>query len=262
MATDETVSTIAKALGENEDTPLSQIAGVVRALGEETARTLLDETKDIEAKGGLMLPDNSRKRSPGGVFFFLARQKLSRDDKLAIFRPPKDPKAPASTPQSQSQSESSPFPRRRVIEVAPSSRTPQSRPPRAGFLPPDLPDAVRRVRAREGVLNSVAGLPRETQYELLLEVIAELHDQLGYRVPEGPRAPPRSAAAFDPPTRPGAQIIETPPSQRPIPVVVPESSRRASERPGAGPDSKADLPTPTRRASSAGTRSTTTTKRR
>jgi hypothetical protein len=256
MATDETVSTIAKALGESDETPLSQIAGVVRALGEDTARSLLEETKDIEAKGGMMLPDNSRKRSTGGVFFFLARQKLSRDDKLAIFRPPKEPKSSTSAPQS----ESSPFPRRRVIEVAPSSRTPQSRPPRAGFTPPDLPDALRRVRAREGVLAAVAGLPRETQYDILLEVIAELHDQLGYRVPES-RTPARSATAFDPPTRPGAQIMETPSSQRPIPVVIPESSRRSSERPQAAPESKAELPTPTRRASSAGTRPTTTKRR-
>lgn len=261
MATDETVSTIAKVLGESEEIPLSQIAGVVRALGEDTARTLLDETKEIEAKGGMMLPDNSRKRSAGGVFFFLARQKLSRDDKLAIFRPPKEPKSSTSVP-SAPQSESSPFPRRRVIEVAPSSRTPQSRPPRSGgFVPPDLPDAVRRVRAREGVLSAVSGLPRETQYDVLLEVIAELHDQLGYRTPES-RQPARSATAFDPPTRPGAPMMDVPPSQRPIPVVIPESSRRASERPqAAAPESKAELPTPTRRASSAGTR-TTTTKRR
>lgn len=257
MATDETVSTIAKALGESEETPLSQIAGVVRALGEEQARRLLDETKEIEAKGGMMLPDNSRKRSAGGVFFFLARQKLSRDDKLAIFRPPKEPKSSTSAPQS----ESSPFPRRRVIEVAPSSRSPQSRPPRAGFVPPDLPEAVRRVRARESVLSALSGLQRETQYDVLLEVLAELHDQLGYRLPES-RTPARSATAFDPPTRPGAPMMDVPPSQRPIPVVIPESSRRASERPQAtAPESKAELPTPTRRANSAGTR-TTTTKRR
>ena len=101
MATEETVSTIAKALGESDEVPLFQITGVVRVLGEETAQKLLTETQDIEKKGGMMLPDNSRKRTAGGVFFFLARQQLSQADKLAIFRPPKEPKAPQSSPGSE-----------------------------------------------------------------------------------------------------------------------------------------------------------------
>src|SRR5262245_57657453 len=115
MATEEAVSTIANALGENDEIPMSQIGGVVRALGDELSLKLLEETKDIQGKGGMMLPDNSRKRTAGGVFFYLARQKLSQEDKLAIFRAPKSPK---STPAAGS--ESSPFPRRRVIDVAPS----------------------------------------------------------------------------------------------------------------------------------------------
>src|SRR5678810_1201687 len=96
MATEETVSTIAKALGESDEIPLGQISGVVRALGEELCLKLLAETQDIEAKGGMMLPDNSRKRTMGGVFFFLARQKLSQEDKLAIFRAAK-PKSSSPT---------------------------------------------------------------------------------------------------------------------------------------------------------------------
>src|SRR5690349_18629044 len=108
MATEETVSTIAKALGETDEVPLFQITGVVRVLGEETAQKLLVETQETEKNGGMMLPDGSRKRTPGGVFFFLARQKLSQADKLAIFRPPRDPKAPPS-----STSDASRFPRRR-----------------------------------------------------------------------------------------------------------------------------------------------------
>ena len=96
MATEETVNTIAKALGEVEEQPLTQITGVVRVLGDQTALALLEETQRIEQNGGMLLPDGSRRRTPGGVFFFLARQKLSQADKLAIFRPPKEPKAPSS----------------------------------------------------------------------------------------------------------------------------------------------------------------------
>lgn len=216
MATEETVSTIAKALGESDEIPLGQIGGVVRVLGEELSLKLLEETREIENKGGMMLPDNSRKRSIGGVFFFLARQKLSHEDKLAIFRAPKPAK-----PASASGADSTRFPRRRVIDVAPARPAP-GRPPRAGFIPPELPVAVRRVKVREAVQSSLSSLPNEDQYAVLLDLIAELHDRLGYRVPESQRA-----GAFEPPTRPGAVMSGPPSSQRPIPI--PESTRVAPE---------------------------------
>lgn len=218
MATEDTVSAIAKALGESDEVPLTQIDGVVRSLGEEQANKLLVETKDIQDKGGMMLPDGSRKRSPGGVFFFLARQHLSVEDKHRIFRAPKP-----SRPAGDAVPEPTPFPRRRVIDVAPA-RPPASggRNPRPGFLPPELPIAVKRVKVRESIHESLASLPAEDQYGLLLDVLAELHERLGYRVPESQRGP----AAFDPPTRPGAG--EPLSSQHPI---VPESTRISTSAP-------------------------------
>src|SRR5262245_53491216 len=234
MATEETVSTIAKALGESDEVPLFQITGVVRVLGEEVAQKLLAETQEIEKNGGMMLPDNSRKRTAGGVFFFLARQKLSQADKLAIFRPPKEPKAPPS-----SSGDTNRFPRRRVIDVAPARPAAAAgRTPRAGFVPPELPLAVRKVKAREHALAAVAGLPLEEQYSVLVDLLAELHDKLGYRVPESQRTP------FDPPTRPGVAAAGPPSSQRPIPV--PESSLLVGEESPTGSDSDK----PKRRASS------------
>jgi Phosphorylated adapter RNA export protein, RNA-binding domain len=220
MATEETVSAIAKALGEADEIPLAQIAGVVQALGEEQARTLLTETLEIEGKGGMMLPDGSRRRSPGGVFFFLSRQRLSVDDKHRIFRAPKPAKPPSS-----SAPETSPFPRRRVIEVAAARPAPASRPPRPGFLPPELPVAVKRVKVREAIQQALTALPAEDQYGLLLDFLADLHERLGYRVPESQRTP----SVFDPPTRPGAAMGEPPSSQRPIPV--PESARISTSEP-------------------------------
>ena len=233
MATEDTVSTIAKALGESDEIPLGQITGVVKSLGEELCLKLLAETQQIEAKGGMMLPDNSRKRTLGGVFFFLARQKLSHEDKLAIFRAPK-PAKPAGAPAS----EGSPFPRRRVIDVAPARpatpATPASaRTPRPGFLPPELPVAVRRVKVKEAVQSSLTALPADDQYGLLLDLIAELHEKLGYRVPESTRT-----QAFDPPTRPGAPLGGPPSSQRPVPIPdllgpAPESARHVTGAPPA-----------------------------
>jgi len=47
----------------------------------------ITRTQEIEAAGGLMLPDGSRRRIPGSVFFHLVRtdDSLSREDRIYIF---------------------------------------------------------------------------------------------------------------------------------------------------------------------------------
>jgi len=80
---------IATQLGETERGPLGQVGRVVGRLGADRARTFLARTQEIEAAGGLMLPDGSRRRTPGGVFFHLVRadDTLSREDRVSIFPP-------------------------------------------------------------------------------------------------------------------------------------------------------------------------------
>lgn len=258
MPTEDTVSTIAKALGEVEEQPLTQITGVVKVLGEQVSLALLEETQRIEQNGGMLLPDGSRRRTPGGVFFFLARQKLSHEDKVAIFRPVKPAKPPQPAP------EATRFPRRRVIEVAPA-REPQGRPRPAGgpgFIPPGLPLAAKRVRARESIQNAIAALPPDDQANLLLEVLAELYERRGVRIPEA--APVSTRLASEPNAAP-------PPSQRPIPVPIPPTVAVAPA-PAPAPEPEAPReeppssePAPKRaaatRARSTGTARTTTKKR-
>jgi len=78
---------IAAALGETERQPIEQIARAVDRLGVERARAFLVRVREIEAEGGRMLPDGSRRRTPGGLFFLLVRQSadVSRRDKVYIF---------------------------------------------------------------------------------------------------------------------------------------------------------------------------------
>jgi len=85
MSKDHTVQTIVTALNESADRPRSQIAAIVQALGEEAALAILVEANAIERAGGMMLPDQSRRRTPGGVFFALARKRLTPEDRDAIF---------------------------------------------------------------------------------------------------------------------------------------------------------------------------------
>ncbi len=55
-------------------------------LGPERARALLGQALTVEAQGGLTLPDG-RRRTPGGVFFYLVctSDVVSREDKDDIF---------------------------------------------------------------------------------------------------------------------------------------------------------------------------------
>src|SRR4051812_15945136 len=166
MASDQTINTIAKALGEADEGPLAQIKAVVDNLGDQACLTLLAETEKIEKAGGLMRGDGSGRRSAGGVFFFLARQRLPRDVRAAIFndKKPRDPNAPKSAPAVSKQPasgavppppSSAGLPRRRVFEVVPASKpapsavpsTPRHEPrgewppapPSGSFIPPELP---------------------------------------------------------------------------------------------------------------------------
>jgi len=76
---------IATALGEKEPGPRAQVARVVRILGIERAQALYDQTLDVEAAGGMMLPDDSRRRTPGGVFFKLVRDTASKEERWKMF---------------------------------------------------------------------------------------------------------------------------------------------------------------------------------
>ena len=76
---------IASALGETESKPCAQIAAIIQHCGIEFAQTLLHETQDIESQGGMMLQNESRRRTAGGVFFHLARRRMSRETAKVIF---------------------------------------------------------------------------------------------------------------------------------------------------------------------------------
>jgi len=62
---------IATALGETAPDPVGQIARAVDRLGAARARAFLAQVQEIEAGGGRMLPDGSRCRTSGVLFFLL-----------------------------------------------------------------------------------------------------------------------------------------------------------------------------------------------
>jgi len=93
----ETSIRLADGLGETEPGPRAQVWRVVRVLGIERAQALYDRTLAGEAAGGMMLPDGSRRRTPGGVFFKLTREGATKQERRRIF--PFQPKQGAPSPQ-------------------------------------------------------------------------------------------------------------------------------------------------------------------
>jgi hypothetical protein len=104
MTTDATAA-LADVLAETGAVPRRQIRRAVQALGEGRTRALLLEALALEAGGGELLPDGSRRRTPGGIFFRLVRGAASPAERAAIFwaseagtgRPSHGPVAPPFT---------------------------------------------------------------------------------------------------------------------------------------------------------------------
>jgi cold shock protein len=78
---------IAGRLGETEDEPRAQIERIVQYLGVDIALAWLQEALEIEAQGGMWLPDGSRRKTPGGVYFKLVQRRAAKTDVLSIFYP-------------------------------------------------------------------------------------------------------------------------------------------------------------------------------
>merc|ERR1719247_1356025 len=58
---------------------------VVEHLGVEQALQVLSETRDVLAKGGMLVPDGSRKRTPGGTFLTLVQERVTPEERKSIW---------------------------------------------------------------------------------------------------------------------------------------------------------------------------------
>lgn len=71
----EVAHEIAERLGEQEDPQRRQIENIVWALGQVQAWALMLDAQEIDAGEGMMTPDGSRRRTVGGIFFYLVYNK-------------------------------------------------------------------------------------------------------------------------------------------------------------------------------------------
>ena len=85
--TEPLVAELAAQLGETESVPMRQIGRALATLGEERVRAFVAEALAVEERGGLLLPDGSRRRTLGGVFFHLVRKGVTSEERRGIFPP-------------------------------------------------------------------------------------------------------------------------------------------------------------------------------
>jgi len=79
-----TATAIADQLDETAGGARATIWRCVRTLGPERAQAFVAQALEVEANGGLLIPDGSRRRTPGGVFFYLVRTQISDEEAVAI----------------------------------------------------------------------------------------------------------------------------------------------------------------------------------
>jgi hypothetical protein len=81
------VQAIAGELGETADVAQMLIKRILRTLGEERTRELVRHARVVEEQGGMMVPDGSRHRTLGGVFFKLAKEQATPEERTRIWVP-------------------------------------------------------------------------------------------------------------------------------------------------------------------------------
>ena len=89
----EAAAAIAAELGETERMPIRLIRRIVKICGLELAAKAVEEARDIHARGDLMVNDASRRRTLGGIFFWLIRRRTSGSERRGIFHPPRPPRS-------------------------------------------------------------------------------------------------------------------------------------------------------------------------
>ena len=76
---------IADQLGEKQYGPRSLITSIVKHGGVDFAQQLLTEALEIEQQGGMLTTDGERRRTLGGVYFYLARGRMPKETRDLVF---------------------------------------------------------------------------------------------------------------------------------------------------------------------------------
>ncbi len=80
---------LVQTLGEQEEMARRKLWRIVREIGTQAALDLLVEALRIEADGGMLINDGSRRRTPGGVYMKLVKERVSPEVRKKLFPYPR-----------------------------------------------------------------------------------------------------------------------------------------------------------------------------
>jgi hypothetical protein len=90
-----TPTTLGEVLQEPEK---ALLARVLKMLGQERCAAILADTLTIESNGGMLTRAGDRRRTPGGTFFELVKQKCTSRERHRLFTPLPSKQAQRQTP--------------------------------------------------------------------------------------------------------------------------------------------------------------------
>jgi len=105
------VKHIARVLGETQRNAIAQIRRIINRSGEEFAQEMLASAWQVEKQGGMMTSDGTRRRTFGGVFFLLIKERLLAEDRmeeLHFIFPNWRPKKPSADDADEAQQPAAP----------------------------------------------------------------------------------------------------------------------------------------------------------
>ncbi len=145
---------IIEQLGE-DPTAQSRIERVVRLGGVEFVRSILEETMAIEAAGGMMTADGERRRTPGGVFFYLVRGRVSDNMRHEMFYARKEKKAePQPSDQEKGKAKKQKEPKQDPQSALPTPPEPE--------IPPVSPEELQAAREKLAALRQAHAQAQHT----------------------------------------------------------------------------------------------------
>lgn len=176
---------IAAALDETNPGAVNQIRKLIQAMGEDFAQAVLQETLEVERNGGMMLEKHNRRRTPGGVYLYLARGKLPYKKRAQIFpEGNKAHKIAPDSPEPASQAAQEP-----VEEIEITAETRLAAENIAGQL--QEADPERLVTIARLIDVGGAGLAQDA-----LATALEMESQGGMRKKDGTRRSPGGAFLY------------------------------------------------------------------
>ncbi|NUM47966.1 MAG: hypothetical protein HUU38_24950 [Anaerolineales bacterium] len=162
---------IANELNENNSGALGQIQRLIDITGEDFVQDLLEKTRDVENKGGMFISNEreARRRTPGGVFFHIAKEHITDEQKKIVF--PSLPHKKKVVP----------------IEIGPEAQL---------FAHQATSKLKEEDAEKKELIAQIAQLCGTDLAKSVLEIVSDMEAQEGVRRPDGTRRSPGEAFMY------------------------------------------------------------------